>query len=97
MITGFDEKTGKAANRYPLIFIVFVLSSILSIVLDRVFFKEDSRNDDCQEQVTYLREELRMANTTLNDYVRTILYKNAQIKNRELALDSLKKEKEVIQ
>src|SRR5690606_37392799 len=97
MIPKVDEGTAKTANKYPLVFIVFVLSSILSIAIDRIFFKEDSRNDDCQEQVVYLRDELKATNATLNEYVKAILFKDAQIKNRDLALDSLKKEKEVIQ
>ncbi|WP_312697225.1 hypothetical protein [Sphingobacterium mizutaii] len=76
----------------PLVFIVFVLSSILSIAIDRIFFKEDSRNDDCQEQVQYLRERVEKLEIQVDDFTKIILFKNAQIENRDLALDSLKRE-----
>lgn len=92
MITGFNEKTGKAANRYPLIFIVFVLSSILTVLIDRLFFKEDSRNGDCQEQIAYLRERVEKLEKQVDDYTISVMFQEAQVKNRDLIIDSLRKE-----
>ena len=92
MIPKVEEETAKTANRYPLVFIVFVLSSILSITIDRIFFKEDSRNNDCQNQIAYLRERVDKLEKQLDQYTNAIMFKDAQVKNREQVIDSLKME-----
>lgn len=92
-----SEEKAKTINKWPMAVLVMIISSLLTIVADRLFFTEDSRNDDCKEQVVYLRGQLDDAHSTINEYVRTILFKDSQIKNRDLAIDSLKREREVIQ
>lgn len=40
----------------------------------------------------YLRERVEKLEVQVDDFTKTILFKNAQIENRDLALDSLKRE-----
>lgn len=92
IIPPITEKTAKTANKYGLVFTVFVLSSILSIAIDRIFFKEDSRNDDCQNQIVYLRERVDKLEKQLDEYTKAVMFKDAQVKNRDQVIDSLKME-----
>ena len=50
-------------------------------------------NKECLEQVAYLRDRVEKLEKQLDNYTRTIMFKEAQIKNRDLVIDSLRYEK----
>lgn len=82
-----QEKKIKTINNYPLAFTVFIFTALLTTFINRVFSSNDDRSRDCLEQVEYLRArvdalEKRDAETQeeLKSYVRTLLLKDAQIK-----------------
>lgn len=82
-----DEKKIKTINNYPLAFTVFIFTALLTTFINRVFSSSDDRSEDLMEQVVYLRQrvealEAREAETQeeLKSYVRTLLLKDAQIK-----------------
>lgn len=89
-----QEKKIKTINNYPLAFTVFIFTALLTTFINRVFSSNDDRSRDCLEQVQYLRGEVaslrgqikeqseREAETQeeLKSYVRTLLLKDAQIK-----------------
>ena len=82
-----QEKKIKTINNYPLAFTVFIFTALLTTFINRVFSSNDDRSRDCLEQVEYLRArvdalEKREAETQeeLKSYVRTLLLKDAQIK-----------------
>ena len=103
-----QEKKIKTINNYPLAFTVFIFTALLTTFINRVFSSNDDRSRDCLEQVQYLRGEVaslrgqikeqseREAETQeeLKSYVRTLLLKDAQIKElakraKELNLDAI--------
>lgn len=88
-----DEKKARTINKYPLAVLVFFVTTFLTTVANRLFNIEDNRNDDCQEQIVYLRERVEKLEKNLDEYTRTVMYKDAQIKNRDLVIDSLRYEK----
>lgn len=82
-----QDKKIKTINNYPLAFTVFIFTALLTTFINRVFSSNDDRSRDCLEQVEYLRArvdalEKRDAETQeeLKSYVRTLLLKDAQIK-----------------
>lgn len=87
------EEKAKTVNKYPLAILVFIVSSLLTTAVNRLFSTEDSRNDDCQNQIVFLRERVDKLEKQVDDYTQAVLFKDAQIKNREMVIDSLKYEK----
>lgn len=87
------EEKAKTINKYPLAILVFIVSSLLTTAVNRLFVTEDGRNDDCQNQIVFLRERVDKLEKQLDDYTQTVLFKDAQIKNRELVIDSLNNER----
>ena len=93
-----QEKKIKTINNYPLAFTVFIFTALLTTFINRVFSSNDDRSRDCLEQVEYLRArvdalEKRDAETQeeLKSYVRTLLLKDAQIKElAKMAKESVK-------
>lgn len=87
-----DEKEARTIKKYPLAVLVFIVTALLSTFINRSFNTDDGRKDDCMEQVAYLRERVEKLEQTQEEYTRAVLFKDAQIKNRESVIDSLKRE-----
>lgn len=92
MDVGLDDKKAKTISKYPLAILVFVVTSLLTTAVNRLFTTEDNRNDDCKNQIAYLRERVDKLEEQLDQYTKAIMFKDAQVKNREQVIDSLKME-----
>ncbi|MGV6947028.1 hypothetical protein [Sphingobacterium kyonggiense] len=92
MDVGLDEKKAKTISKYPLAILVFVVTSLLTTAVNRLFTTEDNRSDDCKNQIAYLRERVDKLEKQLDQYTNAIMFKDAQVKNREQVIDSLKME-----
>ncbi|PPK97847.1 hypothetical protein [Parapedobacter indicus] len=94
----FDEKTAKTINKWPLAIIVMILTAFLTTFVNKLFDTTDDRSRDCLEQVSYLRDELRIMreeNAEMKrEYTNAIIYKDGQIRNREMQIDSLQRAKQ---
>lgn len=84
------EQKAKTINKYPLAVVVIILTALLTTFINQFFKTSEGRKDDCQKELDNSRQMIREKDKIINDYTRTILYKDAQIKNRESALDSVK-------
>ena len=92
MDVGLDEKKAKTISKYPLAILVFVVTSLLTTAVNRLFTTEDNRSDDCKNQIAYLRERVDKLEEQLDQYTKAVMFKDAQVKNREQVIDSLKME-----
>lgn len=88
-----EDKRVKTINKYPLAFTVFFVTVLLTTFVNKLFSTNDDRSRECMEQVTYLRERVEKLEIQVDDYTKAVMYKDAQIKNRDLVIDSLKYEK----
>lgn len=88
-----EEKRVKTINKYPLAFVVFFVTVLLTTFVNKLFSTNDDRSRECMEQVAYLRERVEKLEKQVDDYTKAVMYKDAQIKNRDLVIDSLKYEK----
>lgn len=91
------ESQIKTINKYPLAFVVCFVTVLLTTFINKLFSTNDDRSKECMEQVGYLRTRVETLekdrDKQVSDYRNTILYKDAQIRNRDLIIDSLKYEK----
>lgn len=89
------KKIDKIDNK-PLAFTVFFITTICTALVttfvNQVFVSNEDRNNDCMEQVEYLRGELKSSNEELKKYVRTIVFKETQLREQGKAIDSLKRD-----
>lgn len=88
-----EEKRVRTINKYPLAFVVFFVTVLLTTFVNKLFSTNDDRSRECMEQVDYLRERVEKLEKQVDDYTKAVMYKDAQIKNRDLVIDSLKYEK----
>ena len=88
-----EDKRVKTINKYPLAFVVCFVTVLLTTFVNKLFSTNDDRSRECMEQVTYLRERVEKLEIQVDDYTKAVMYKDAQIKNRDLVIDSLKYDK----
>ncbi|MEI2271839.1 hypothetical protein OHD16_06760 [Sphingobacterium sp. ML3W] len=88
-----EDKRVRTINKYPLAFVVFFVTVLLTTFVNKLFSTNDDRSRECMEQVDYLRERVDKLEKQVDDYTKAVMYKDAQIKNRDLVIDSLKYEK----
>lgn len=88
-----EDKRVRTINKYPLAFVVFFVTVLLTTFVNKLFSTNDDRSRECMEQVDYLRERVEKLEKQVDDYTKAVMYKDAQIKNRDLVIDSLKYEK----
>lgn len=100
-----EEKKIETINNKPLAFTVFFVTTICTALLttfvNKLFATSDDRSAECMEQVEYLRGEIKVLQERdaqreeeLRQYVRTILFKDAQINEQRTVIESIKTEKE---
>lgn len=88
-----EDKRVRTINKYPLAFVVFFVTVLLTTFVNKLFSTNDDRSRECMEQVAYLRERVEKLEKQVDDYTKAVMYKDAQIKNRDLVIDSLRYEK----
>lgn len=87
--------TGKITtiNKYPLAFVVFFVTALLTTFVNKLFSTNDDRSRECMEQVEYLRDRVEKLERQVDDYTKAVMYKEAQIKTRDVIIDSLRHER----
>lgn len=88
-----NKYTLKEWVKHPTTIILIIAVNVIWIL---IFLLTDSAKDgqkDCLEQVAYLRERVEKLEKQVDDYTKAVMYKDAQIKNRDLVIDSLRYEK----
>ena len=80
-------------NKYPLAFVVFFVTALLTTFVNKLFSTNDDRSRECMEQVAYLRDRVEKLEKQVDDYTKAVMYKDAQIKNRDAIIDSLRYER----
>ncbi|MGJ1499629.1 hypothetical protein ACR79R_20115 [Sphingobacterium spiritivorum] len=93
MAESTEDKRVKTINKYPLAFVVCFVSVLLTTFVNKLFSTNDDRSKECMNQVEYLRERVEKLEKQVDDYTKAVMYKDAQIKNRDLVIDSLRYEK----
>lgn len=87
----------KSIKDFPLSVMLVLVTAALTTVFNQLFATVDNRNDDCLEQVTYLRDRVEKLEKQLDSYTTAVMFQEARVKNRDLIIDSLRREKEVLQ
>ncbi|SUJ19031.1 Uncharacterised protein [Sphingobacterium spiritivorum] len=93
MAESTEDKRVKTINKYPLAFVVCFVTVLLTTFVNKLFSTNDDRSKECMNQVEYLRERVEKLEKQVDDYTKAVMYKDAQIKNRDLVIDSLRYEK----
>ncbi|MGJ1196298.1 hypothetical protein ACR777_10415 [Sphingobacterium spiritivorum] len=88
-----EDKRIRTIDKYPLAFVVCFVTVLLTTFVNKLFSTNDDRSKECMNQVEYLRERIEKLEKQLDDYTKAVMYKDAQIKNRDLVIDSLRYEK----
>lgn len=77
----------KMALKSPLTYALIFVSSIASFFISVYVNKTNADDEKCQKRVDALEKRL-------DDYVQAVLFKDEQIKNRDVVIDSLKRNPE---
>lgn len=88
-----DTEKITTINKYPLAFVVFFVTALLTTFVNKLFSTNDDRSRECMEQVEYLRDRVEKLERQVDDYTKAVMYKEAQIKNRDVIIDSLRHER----
>lgn len=88
-----EDKRIRTINKYPLAFVVFFVTAMLTTFVNKLFSTNDDRSRECMEQVAYLRDRVEKLEKQVDDYTTAVMYKDAQIKTRDVIIDSLKYER----
>lgn len=93
-----NKYTLKEWIRHPTTIILIVAVNVIWILIFIVVNMGKDKATDCMEQVSYLRERIDKLeeqsgkfDEQRDKYITTIIYKDAQIKTRDNAIDSLKR------
>lgn len=81
--------------KHPTTIMLLVAVNLIWILIVFIVNSSSDSKEDCQKELDNYRAMLREKDQIINDYTKTILFKDAQIKNRESALDSAKNQMEV--
>lgn len=93
MVQENEDKRIRTINKYPLAFVVFFVTALLTTFVNKLFSTNDDRSRECMEQVAYLRDRVEKLEKQVDDYTTAVMYKDAQIKTRDVIIDSLKYER----
>lgn len=88
-----NRYTLKEWVRHPTTIILIVAVNVIWVLIFVITDSAKDSNKDCLEQVAYLRERVEKLEKQVDDYTKAVMYKDAQIKNRDVIIDSLKYEK----
>lgn len=83
----------KIALRSPLTYALIVITGFTSYFITAFNNRSDDNLHACNAQIEYLRLRVDKLEKQLDEYTKAVMFKDAQIKNRDLVIDSLKYEK----
>lgn len=92
-----SKYTLKEWVRHPTTIILIVAVNVIWVLVFTITDGAKDSNKDCLEQVTYLRDRVEKLEKQLDSYTTAVMFQEAQVKNRDLIIDSLRREKEVLQ
>lgn len=75
--------------KHPTTAMMIAAVSAVWILIFMVTDMAKDSNKDCMEQVAYLRDRVDKLEKQQDDYIRAMMYKDGQIRMRELVIDSL--------
>lgn len=87
-----SKYTLKEWIRHPTTIILIIAVNVVWILIFTITGMAKDKSKECMEQVVYLRERLEKVERQVDEYTTAIMYKDAQIKNREAVIDSLRKD-----
>lgn len=93
MSAEINRYTLKEWVRHPTTIILIVAVNVIWVLIFIITDRAKDSQKDCLEQVAYLRDRLDKVEKIVDDYTRAVMYKDAQIKTRDVIIDSLKHEK----
>lgn len=76
-------------RRYPTTVILLVAVTIIQYLIQHTVRRSDASTMECMEQVEYLRIRVDKLEGQLDNYTRTVLFKDLQIKKQNQIIDSL--------
>lgn len=79
--------------RHPTTILLIVAISIIQALIWHVVKKSDVSAKDCMEQVSYLRDRVEKLELQVDEYTKAVMFKDAQIRTRDVIIDSLKHDK----
>lgn len=83
----------KIAFKSPLTYALIVITGFTSYFITAFNNRSDESLNACNAQIEYLRIRVDKLEQQLDEYTKAVMFKDAQIKNRDLVIDSLKYEK----
>lgn len=93
MMTEQEDRKVKTINKYPLAFVVCFVTVLLTTFVNKLFSTNDDRSRECMEQVSYLRDRVEKLELQVDEYTKAVMFKDAQIRTRDVIIDSLKHDK----
>lgn len=85
-----NRYTLKEWVKHPTTILLIVAINIIWILIFMLTDRDKNRNEDCLEQVTYLRERVEKLEKQVDEYTQTVMFKDVQIKKQTAVIDSLK-------
>lgn len=76
---------------HPTTILLAVAVNIIWALIVYIVWNSNRGKDDCMKQVVKLEERVKVLEKIQDDYVKSILFKDGQIKNRDNVIDSLKR------
>lgn len=86
-----SKYTLKEWIKHPTTIILIVAVNVVWILIFTITNMAQDKSKECMEQVVYLRDRLERVERQVDEYTTAIMYKDAQIKNRDSVIDSLVK------
>ena len=81
----------KIALKSPITYALIVLSIVMTYFISAFNNRSDDNLNACNAQIEYLRIRVDKLEKQVDEYTRVVLYKDAQIKSRDVVIDSLAK------
>lgn len=83
----------KIALRSPLTYALVIIAGVASYFITAFNNRSDDNLSACNAQIEYLRLRIDKLEKQLDEYTTAVMFKDSQIKNRDLVIDSLRHEK----
>lgn len=82
----------KIALRSPLTYALVIITGFATYFITAFNNRSDDNLQACNAQIEYLRLRVDKLEKQLDEYTKAVMFKDAQVKNREQVIDSLKME-----
>lgn len=76
---------------HPTTILLAIAVNVIWVLVVFIVWNASEGKDDCMKQVVKLEERIKVLENNSDEYVKYILFKDGQIKNRDIIIDSLKR------